>query len=102
MSAAQHTLGPWAFTVQSDGEDFKLTAGAGKLTVLAGCGCCGSPYLCGDDHMADARLIAAAPELLAALQSLLNEDGGSLAHSANNPVCVAVRAAIAKATGSTT
>ena len=51
---------------------------------------------------ANARLIASAPDLLEALQSLIHNDGGSLAFSAGNPVCVAARAAIAKATGEPT
>ena len=46
---------------------------------------------------ADAALVSAAPDLLEALQALIHEDGGSLAHSAEHPKCVAARAAIAKA-----
>jgi hypothetical protein len=48
---------------------------------------------------ANARLISAAPELLAALQSLLHEEGGSVGFAAGNAKCIAARAAISKALG---
>lgn len=48
---------------------------------------------------ANARLIAAAPDLLAALQALLMEHGGTLGCQRSDERAVAVRAAIAKATG---
>lgn len=48
---------------------------------------------------ANARLIAAAPELLAALVNLLDEDDGPiLAAGFRNPFVTQARAAIAKAT----
>lgn len=51
----------------------------------------------------NARLIASAPELLAALQALLMACGfakmGGAPIEAGAPVCVQARAAIAKATG---
>ena len=99
MSAAQFTPGPWAFTVESDGGKFELTAGDGTTTVLTGCGCCGSPVLCGEDHMADARLMAAAPELLAALQMLTRGYGVTFQDQALRSFA---QDAIVKATGSTT
>lgn len=48
---------------------------------------------------ANARLIAAAPDLLAALRSLVMEHGGTLGCQRDDERAVAVRAAIAKATG---
>lgn len=48
---------------------------------------------------ANARLIAAAPDLLAALRSLVMEHGGTLGCQRGDERAVAVRAAIAKATG---
>jgi hypothetical protein len=53
------------------------------------------PINCGSKDRA--RLIAAAPALLEALQGLLHEDGGSLAHAASHPKCIAARAALALA-----
>lgn len=43
----------------------------------------------------NARLFCGARRLLAALKSLLHEDGGSLAMSKGNPACVEARAALA-------
>jgi hypothetical protein len=54
--------------------------------------------LCAESANAE-RIREAAPELLEALESLLHEDGGSLAYSGGNPVCIAARSAIAKARG---
>lgn len=62
----KHTPGPWSYTVDSDGDNFKLTSG--DTAIIAGCGCCGSPFMHGQDHKADADLIVVAPELLAMLE----------------------------------
>lgn len=81
----QHTPGPWELRQSSrdywfidydqGGEGYTLT----KLD-------------CGEK---DARLISAAPELLAALEGLLN----ALPSATTHPAIKAARAAIAKATG---
>jgi hypothetical protein len=85
---AQHTPGPWEW--RGDEGGWFLVPG-----VLAICNTDGTP---GDDVIdrANARLIAAAPDLLAALEGLfLLLDAGSL----YEPQAYAARAAIAKAKG---
>jgi len=62
----KHTPGPWVAT-HADGND--LIVKSGDIEVVAGCGWRGPPYMRGNPD-ADARLIAAAPDLLAALQAL--------------------------------
>jgi hypothetical protein len=52
-----------------------------------------------ENEAAIATAVAALPQLVEALRDLLHEDGGSLAHSANHPKCVAARAALAAACG---
>lgn len=56
------------------------------------------PVVTPADH-ANARLIAAAPDLLAALKSVLSVGGGTTGFSADHPTNIAIRAAIAKAEG---
>lgn len=81
-----HTPGPWTYEFEDDESQLKISAG--KEVVLSGCGCCGSPW-CSES---DAKLIAAAPELLEALDSLMYWDNGK-------PEWEIARAVIAKATG---
>lgn len=82
---AQHTPGPWAFIgstlVQDSGNRLHL----GKFTEAPGLR---------QAAEANARLIAAAPELLEALQAIIGHD----AHLLNPWRVEAARAAIAKAT----
>lgn len=67
-----HTPGPWTFEVEAkgngEGAKFWLTSADG-VAVIGGCGCCDSPFMEGN-YQADAVLIAAAPELLEALESM--------------------------------
>lgn len=90
MSA--HTPGPWAYRPSNNGH---FIAGTGENSgYLAEVRQCRSKQ----DVRADARLIAAAPELLESLQSVLNSclDSQGLADAYKQ-----ARAAIAKATGKT-
>ena len=84
---AQHTPGPWSFTVSAESG-----GNPSAWNIIAPCGGVVAETGSGTDD-ANARLIAAAPELLAALQNILaaNPDLAEVADEA--------RAAIAKATG---
>lgn len=85
MSAA-HTPGPW-FVLQNPMGSDCITA--------EDCTICSMPDWDDDyanEEAANARLIAAAPDLLEALQGLMHKDCGE-------PAFFAARAAIAKATG---
>ena len=103
----KHTPGPWTFTSEQISDDgvqihdeircFHLQSG--DTVVLDGCGCCDSPRL---GNPADARLIAAAPDLLEALddlillaQAVMHENGGYMVDDELSDA----RAAIAKAKG---
>ena len=106
---AQHTPGPWTiswYNCTMDKEDVEHAKSKGNLNAKVGdvlwraprsIGPCGSEHShWGGDLLtveeADARLIAAAPDLLEALQMLLaNPNSGLWANIA--------RSAIAKATG---
>ena len=94
---SKHTPGPWTFTSEQILDDgipihdeircFHLQSG--DTVILDGCGCCDSPRLW---NPANARLIAAAPDLLEALETLLSDQ-----RDASLPALVKARAAIAKA-----
>lgn len=99
MSTA-HAPGPWQYT-HDKGSDFELKGADGTL-VVCGCGCCGSPNL-GGNVEANARLIAAAPDLLDALEWLvaLLPDPELDADNVQRGLVRKAIAAIAKATGVT-
>jgi hypothetical protein len=62
-----HTPGPWFV----DAEGAKDAGTKGGFIPFDACGCCNSPWMCGEtekEQAANARLIAAAPELLEALE----------------------------------
>ena len=91
MSA--HTPGPWAlidhgggwFDIESENERYFFVCGSGSRDSQSD----------QQQSQANGRLIAAAPELLAALKALLDDVG-----RANSMLgAVQARAAIAKATG---
>ena len=101
MNTPKHTPGPWE-TYGDDKSDIRPATKAGKNRIIAQC----PGYK--TERQANARLIAAAPDLLEALQravacgivpttSVL--DGGAASYSEQVRTADAIRAAIAKATG---
>lgn len=107
MSEFKGTPGPWRGTFKKyEGIEgcsgFNIYSQDGD-EILFGCGCCGSPNVEKDGDM---TLILAAPELLAALQSLLENhvelcNSGDCGHwdVEGDPQVIAARAAINKAIG---
>lgn len=82
----QHTPGPWTTDGKAETDTLDIVSPLGRVAMLD----------CSHDLMLeDARLIAAAPDLLAALEGLLN----ALPSATTHPAIKAARAAIAKATG---
>ena len=87
-SETKHTPGLWLVDTE---HNVRVIANDRRATIIAEvCGAKSNP-----STMADARLIAAAPQLLAALRDML---ALHLAHH-NHPVHGAARAAIAAAEG---
>lgn len=87
----EHTKGPWIYGADSDEV---ITKNAALICDIAP----SRESVSDEEADANARLIAAAPELLAALQKLLENAGDCLEVEAPSSLCDA-RAAIAKATG---
>lgn len=88
---SETTAGPWV--VNGCGGDFKLVARMHAGVMVAAAAPLGDPLL-------DARLIAAAPDLLRAAQELIGTLGaGGYFPTAGEPKTRALRAAIAKAEG---
>ena len=92
----QHTPGPWTIHADTDGWPLVMSGGvAGRIVANV------NPQSCPDESSApefvempceaNARLIAAAPELLDACKAALSDD---------QPYIEKCRTAIAKATGS--
>jgi len=86
----KHTPGPWKLSV--DG----CNAENNRANVVEGAN--GSLIVYGNANDSDARLIAAAPDLLEALQELWDIHKG---YEINSERAARINAAIAKATGET-
>lgn len=88
----KHTPGPWGcIDTSNHAHDYRLTKPDGSTLPL---------HVEANDHSeqrANARLIAAAPDLLEALKYVLEDDG--LVPRATAATRAVVRAAITKATG---
>lgn len=103
MSESKHTPGPWTACHEgkcSCGQVWSKTADHPVATVTRGeWGDPGCPYgeVSRECANANARLIAAAPELLEALQGLVSVLNPEILGSPNSPLEIA-RAVIAKAT----
>lgn len=96
MNDTKHTPGPW-FTKREGFSTVYIEAriGGGMLQEVAACG----PTEAGQEQQeANARLIAAAPELLEALQEAKHMFAGEYP---GHPTTERIFAAIAKATGET-
>jgi hypothetical protein len=91
----QHTPGPWSHAGPSDiGRDGYSIYASGPLAYTAG------PSDYGDAAEANARLIAASPELLVALRDLMDAEGGEPGMTEDQKAAwLQAEAAIAKATG---
>ena len=110
---SKHTPGPWAVYVQDDGDRIHAVfsenqQGNGGIKAIAQEDSIAVPGLNHPDREANARLISAAPDLLAALVEMVAQDGEAIkdAKAFGNPfppemlaTYNAARAAIAKATG---
>lgn len=85
MNNTQHSQGPWEYLPENGSACGAITSKTGWVCDFAE-----------DPSPADARLIAAAPDLLEALQQIVEQHG-----QWNNGIWAAniARAAIAKATG---
>ena len=95
--SAQHTPGPWKLDGAANTNDLDIIAPTGRITMLD----CEISEVSEDVLTANARLIAAAPELLAALRAAEEWAEHIEDDESRVPVDVrlAMRAAIAKATG---
>lgn len=99
----KHTPGPWIFkdgSIYQDRKDGLLVAfavGPPGQAAAAGAGDWATYEALYAVEAADALLIAAAPDLLAALRGILSPDGKSV--YATRELITAAGAAIAKATG---
>lgn len=88
---SKHTPGPWHQHIRMDGSS-EVEAGR-TFPVASTTGCIG-----GTEGHANARLIAAAPELLEALQGTMRTMEMHHGKDCRCKECLSARAAIAKAT----
>ena len=107
---SKHTPGPWFYRKSKDGSEFAVYSDESctkdSIITYGGCGCCNAS----DESIAleeDATLIAAAPDLLEALEGMLEVYGVYDQHLYREPfsrsveveLCNQARAAIARAKG---
>ena len=101
MSAAKHAPGPWSCIVEGN-DAFVMPAGDSPCVTLIKLRGAGTSY---SESLANARLIAAAPCLLEALEAFQRAPSVGSAGPGSVTIAVqafnlrAARAAIAKATG---
>lgn len=102
MSTAKHTPGPWKL---SDEGQYNLVWSDELKDYVASVHVYDSKGHLYANADANAALISAAPDLLEALQAIVDEAGPSFGHTDGpgtiNRMAFAARAAIAKATGGT-
>lgn len=94
----KHTAGPWGISSESD-RIIKAFDSLGETSIIIGSasGYTGSPFFPNDETAAaNARLMAAAPQLVAAARQALEDCADLMATPAGD----ALATAIAKATGS--
>ena len=99
----EHTPGPWGLSSETSTIIKAYDAfGETKIIIGSASGYKGSPFFPSDETAdANARLMAAAPDLLEALQALLPDAVGNHIGGPDTQARIdAARAAIAKATGS--
>jgi len=99
--SAKFTPGPWVYAESGPGQKVTTVAHCARFVIGLACSIPGGNYRdgnpCGDEE-ADARLIAAAPELLEALRAM-TERWEPDTEGADRRMWENARAAIAKATG---
>lgn len=94
MTTTQHTAGPW-----SQGEDNPLNIYGNHANVAKVHGSHPTGARTEEEAIANARLIAAAPELLAALREIAEMDGGGSWNTSEfHALCSIAKAAVAAAT----
>ena len=97
---SRHTQGPW---VASQNEVISVASTAERVVITVNVVECETGAPIPEQAIIDARLIAAAPELLAALQKAdawVAQYHGMVGHdAASQSMSRVIRAAIAKATG---
>ena len=96
MSKTQHTPGPWVIGGQSEAGRYISINGGGKVLARVMFSKPNDPFPSDD---ANARLIAAAPMLLEALQAAHDDIVSGALDPSDFPWLSKARAAIAKATG---
>ena len=90
-----HTPGPWLLDGSIDAMNLDVVYISGRIAMLE----CENDEISDDQLMANARMIAAAPDLLAALEELLCDVDLMNEPYRNEAICGRARAAITKATG---